>query len=120
MEPSDRALFVAAYGKLVAEVWADAAKEYALETDPRALLRQYGLGVPPAVEIEVVRDGDDAEPDLGVQVDAWEQAPARGRLLLYVPSVDPISDVQLGEHELDSVVAGLDTSCACCCPCCCT
>jgi hypothetical protein len=120
MEPSDRAIFVAAYSKLVAEVWAEPDKERILAENPRSLLHQYGLRVPATVTIEVVRDSGDAEPDLGVQVDAWEHAPQRGRLLLYVPSVDPISDVQLGEHELDSVVAGLDTSCSCCCPCCCT
>jgi len=37
-----------------------------------------------------------------------------------VPSMDPVDDLQLAEHDLDSVVAGLDTGCACCCPCCCT
>src|SRR5512138_1109822 len=46
MSPKDRAVFVAAYSRLVAEVWADPAKERALEQDSRALLASYGLTVP--------------------------------------------------------------------------
>lgn len=120
MQPADRAVFIAAYSKLVAEVWADPDRERRLDEDVRELLAEYGLTVPEGIAIDVVRDGGDAEPDLEVQVRAWEGALARGRFTLYVPSIDPVGDVQLSEYELDSVVAGLDASCACCCPCCCT
>jgi hypothetical protein len=120
MSPKDRAVFVAAYSRLVAEVWADPARERALEQDSRALLASYGLTVPDEVAIDVVRDTGDAEPDLEVQVRQWEQAEETGRLVLIVPAIDPVSAADLVEHELDAVVAGLDSGCACCCPCCCT
>ena len=120
MQPADQAAFIAAYSRLVAEVWADPDRERLLDEDPRALLAHYDLPVSEDIVIEVIRDGDTAEADLNVQVDAWQDAAAAGRFTLYVPAIDPIGEAQLSEYELDSVVAGLDTSCACCCPCCCT
>ena len=120
MQPVDRAMFIAAYTRLVAEVWADPDRESQLGSDPRTLLAEYDLRVGDDVAIDVVRDPGTAEPDLEVQVKAWEDAPSTGRFTLFVPAIDPVGNVQLSEYELDSVVAGLDTSCACCCPCCCT
>jgi hypothetical protein len=120
MNPGARAAFVAAYGRLVTSVWSDPEQELLLERDPRALMAQYGLMLPATVRIEVVRHVQDAEPDLDAQVAAWENAPASGHFALVVPATDADDDVELAEHELDGIVAGLDTSCACCCPCCCT
>src|SRR5882672_10408761 len=100
MQPADRAVFVAAYSRLVAEVWADPEQERLLGADTRALLAQYGLRLPDEVAIEVVRAAQDTEPDLNVQVSAWEQARDEGRFTLFVPSNDPVGDVQLAEYEL--------------------
>jgi hypothetical protein len=120
MIPGERAAFVAAYSKLVAEVWADPAAERALADDPRALLAEYGLTVSESVEIAVVRDVADAQPDLDAQVVAWRDADELGTFTLFVPATDPIGEAELDEDELDRVVGGLDASCACCCPCCST
>jgi len=120
MEPGARAAFVAAYGRLVTSVWSDPAHKLLLEQDPRALMAQHGLVLPDGVTIEVVRDVQDAEPDLDALVAAWASASASGRFTLVVPATDADGDMELDEHELDAIVAGLDTSCACCCPCCCT
>jgi hypothetical protein len=116
----ERAAFVAAYSRLVAEVWADPATERALAEDPRALLAEYGLAVPEHVRIAVVRDDTDAQPDLETQVVAWRDAGQVGTFTLYVPATGPIGEAELEEDELDRVVGGLDASCACCCPCCST
>ncbi|EWM66218.1 MULTISPECIES: hypothetical protein [Micromonospora] len=116
----DRAVFVAAYSRLVADVWADPAKEQALDRDPRGFLAGYGLHLPEEVQVRVVRDVADADPDLEVQVKSWELAESSGAFVLFVPSLLPVAEAELAEDELDSVVAGLDSSCACCCPCCCT
>jgi hypothetical protein len=120
MDPGARAAFVAAYGRLVTNVWSDPEQELLLEHDPRALMAQHGLALQDAVRIEVVRDVHDAEPDLDAQVAAWESAPESGQFVLVVPSVDVDDEIELAEHELDGIVAGMDTSCACCCPCCCS
>jgi hypothetical protein len=117
---SERAAFVAAYSRLVAEVWADAAAERALAENPRALLAEYGLAVPEPVRVDVVRDATDAQPDLDTQVAAWQDAARLGTFTLYVPATGPIGEAELAEDELDRVVGGLDASCACCCPCCST
>ncbi|MFI9638568.1 hypothetical protein ACIG87_00665 [Micromonospora sp. NPDC051925] len=120
MTPVDRAVFVAAYSRLVADVWADPVRERALDRDPRALLAEYGLGLPEDVRVRVVRDVAEAAPDLEVQVSSWQQAATTGTFVLFVPALLPVAETELAEDELDSVVAGLDSSCACCCPCCCT
>ena len=49
-----------------------------------------------------------------------ESAVDNGSFPLVVPSLDVADDIELSEHELDSVIAGLNMSWACCCPCCCT
>jgi hypothetical protein len=116
---SDRALFIAAYSRLVAEVWAEPEREASLMADPRALLSEYGLVLPDGVRVEVVRESGHA-PDIQAQVQAWQDAPHTGVLALFVPPLDAIDEAPLDEDELDNVVAGLDTTCACCCPCCCT
>ncbi|MEU7617940.1 hypothetical protein AB0M91_17255 [Micromonospora rifamycinica] len=120
MTPVDRAVFVAAYSRLVADVWADPERERVLESDPRTLLAEYGLGLPDEVLVRVVRDVADTDPDLEVQVSSWQQAADTGTFVLFVPALLPVAEAELAEDELDSVVAGLDSSCACCCPCCCT
>lgn len=120
MDPKERAIFIAAYSRLVAEVWSDPAKERMLAESPRELLALYGLAVPDEVDIQVVREVENVEPALDVQVQMWGRAVETGQLVLVVPSIDLASDEELAEHELDNVVAGLDSSCACCCPCCCT
>ncbi|GAA0587163.1 hypothetical protein GCM10010172_85330 [Paractinoplanes ferrugineus] len=120
MTNGERAAFVAAYSRVVAEVWADAAAERALAENPRALLAEYGLTVPEQVRIAVVRDATDVQPDLDTQVAAWADADRLGVFTLYVPATGPIGEAELEEDELDRVVGGLDASCACCCPCCST
>jgi len=120
MQPGARAAFVAAYGRLVTAVWSEPEAELLLEQDPRALLAQHGLVLPEAVRIDVVRDVADAEPDLDAQVAAWENAIETGQFMLVVPAIDVDDEIELSEHELDGIVAGMDTSCACCCPCCCS
>jgi hypothetical protein len=120
MAPGDRAVFIAAYSKLVAEVWSDPTAEAALLSDPRALLSEHGLDLPASVEVVVVRDVADAEPNLDAQVKAWLDAPELGTFTLFVPALDPVDEAELNENELDRIVGGLDTTCACCCPCCST
>ncbi|MFF0153776.1 hypothetical protein [Micromonospora sp. NPDC005203] len=120
MTPVDRAVFVAAYSRLVADVWADPVKEQALDRDPRGFLAGYGLQLSEEVQVRVVRDVADADPDLEVQIESWQLAGTTGVFVLFVPSLLPVAQAELAEDELDSVVAGLDPSCACCCPCCCT
>lgn len=120
MNAADRGMFVAAYSRLVAEVWSDPAKERQLQEDPRSLVAECGLEVPPHVRVVVTRDVTDAEPDLDEQVRRWQSAAQTGVLELVVPALDLDGEVDLSEDELDNVVAGLDSSCACCCPCCCT
>jgi hypothetical protein len=120
MTPANRGSFVAAYSKLITEVWADPAKERLLEENPRDLLAGYGLTVPDGVHVTVVRDVGDADPDLDEQVRLWESGVQSGEVVLVVPRLDLLSEQELAEDELDAVVAGLDSSCACCCPCCCT
>ena len=120
MNPGARAAFVASYGRLVTRVWSDPDQELLLAQDPRALMAQCGLVLPEAVAIEVVRNAPSAESNLDELVAGWENAPTSGRFALVVPATDVDDDGELDEHELDAVVAGLGTSCACCCPCCCT
>ncbi|MDI6105351.1 hypothetical protein QLQ12_42900 [Actinoplanes sp. NEAU-A12] len=120
MDPTERALFITAYGRLVADVWSDPDQERLLADDPHRLLAEHDLGVPPEVPVVVVRDAQGADPDIGVQVQAWLDAGAGRTFVLYVPALDPVSEQELSEHELDSVVAGIDPAGACCCPCCCT
>lgn len=120
MQPGERAAFVAAYGRLVTSVWSDPDQELLLEQHPRTLMAGHGLVLPDTVHIDVVRDVQDVEPDLDALVAAWEGAPDTGRFSLIVPAVDTDDEIELAEHELDAVVAGLNTGCACCCPCCCT
>ncbi|MET0426110.1 MAG: hypothetical protein ABW046_19735 [Actinoplanes sp.] len=120
MIPGERAAFVAAYSRLVAEVWADPAAERVLAENPGALLAEHGLTVPDGVRIVVVRDVANAQPDLDAQVTAWRDAAESGTFTLFVPGTEPIAEAELDEDELDRVVGGLDASCACCCPCCST
>jgi hypothetical protein len=120
MHPADRAVFVAAYSRLVVEVWSDPDRERRLVEQPRALLGEYGLELPEHVSITVHRERGNAEPDLDAQVSEWSTAIERGELALYVPVLEVDGELEIDEHELDSVVAGLDASSACCCPCCCT
>lgn len=120
MDPGSRAAFVAAYGRLVADVWSDPDRELELVQDPRGLMARYGLAIPESVRIDVIRDVGDADPDLDSLVMSWESAASAGHFPLVVPVIEEEDDLELAEHELDNVVAGLNTSCACCCPCCCT
>jgi hypothetical protein len=120
MEPGARAAFVAAYGRLVTDVWSDPEQELLLERDPHALLAQFGLNLPQDVQVDVVRDVGGAEPDLDTQVTAWENAVEAGQFMLVVPGIHADDEIELAEHELEGIVAGMDTSCACCCPCCCS
>ena len=120
MNPADRALFIAAYGRLVVEVWSDPAREALLDTDPARLLAEYGIAVPDGIAVTVRRDAGDAEPDLEAQVEAWQQAPVLGELVLFVPALEAEGEFEIDEHELENVVAGLEPGTACCCPCCCT
>lgn len=115
-----RARFVAAYSRLVADVWSDPASEELLEQDAAALVSSYDIVLPEGCLVEVVRDSGEAYPDLEQQIRAWEDSFRSGRLILYLPALDPITELELTEYELDDVVAGLSTTCACCCPCCCT
>jgi hypothetical protein len=120
MKPGARAAFIASYGRLVTRVWSDPDLDVVLEQDPRALMAQYGLVLPEAVTIEVVRHAPSAESNLDELVAAWEDAPSSGRFALVVPATDVDADGELDELELDTIVAGLGTSCAFACPCCCT
>ncbi len=120
MTPRDRAVFVAAYTNLVADVWSNPVSERQLTDDPAALLARHGMPVPAGTRVAVVREVGDAEPDLNVQVDYWQRSLTSGELTLVVPTLAPLPDAELDDSELDSVVGGIDTSCACCCPCCCS
>ena len=106
------------YGRLVTAVWSDPDAELLLEQDPRTLLAQYGMVLPEAVSIEVIRNTSDAEYTLDNIVAGWENAEDTGRFALVVPATDIDDDGELAEHELDTIVAGLGPS-ACCSPCCC-
>ena len=119
MPPSDRAIFVSCYSKVVADVWSDPAAERRLSVDPRGLLRAHGLTVPDQVTITIVRHASD-DPDLESQVRAWEKMTDTGSLSLVIPSLEPLGTQELAEDELDIVVGGLAASCSCCCPCCCS
>jgi hypothetical protein len=119
MTPRDRAVFVAAYTNLVVDVWSNPLSERQLTEDPQALLARHGVPVPEGTRVVAVRDVGDAEPDLDIQVRYWQESLTTGELRLVVPAMAPLKEAELDEAELDSVVAGLDTSCACCCPCCC-
>ena len=119
MQPSGRAIFVAAYSHLVADVWSDPVAERRLASGPRALLLDHGLVVPDEVTVTILRHASE-EPDLDAQVRAWESMTETGALVLVVPSTEPISTADLDEDELDLVVGGLSASCSCCCPCCCS
>ncbi|MEV4708489.1 hypothetical protein [Actinoplanes sp. NPDC049316] len=120
MNPGDRAVFIAAYGRLVVEVWSDPAREALLERDPRRLLAEYGITVPEGVPVRVRRDAGAAEPDLETQVEAWRHASDLGELVLFVPNLEAEGEAEIDERELENVVAGLEPGTACCCPCCCT
>jgi hypothetical protein len=119
MNSAERAVLIAAYSRLVADIWVDPAVESRLNSGPRGLLGDYGLVVPDGVDVVVVRDGL-ASPDLEIQVAAWRDCTETGTFTLFVPPIGEVGETSLDEDELDSVVAGLDTTCACCCPCCCT
>ena len=120
MDSADRGMFVAAYSRLIAEAWADPARERELLENPRAIAAECGLVVPEHVRISVVRPEPDATQDLDEQVRRWTAAEETGELVLVVPELDLSGQTDLSEDELDSVVGGLDSSCACCCPCCCS
>ncbi|GAA1762891.1 hypothetical protein [Luedemannella helvata] len=120
MSPGDRAVFIAAYGRLVVEVWSDPSREALLDSDPRQLLTEYGIDVPDGVAVTVRRDAGGVEPDLEAQVAAWRDAPILGELVLFVPALEVEGEVEIDEYELENVVAGLEPGTACCCPCCCT
>ena len=97
------------YSRLVADVWADPVKEQALDRDPRGFLAGYGLHLSEDVQVRVVRDVADTDPDLEVQVESWQQAGTTGTFVLFVPSLLPVAQAELAEDELDSVVAGLES-----------
>ncbi|WP_433794312.1 hypothetical protein [Actinoplanes sp. CA-252034] len=107
MDPSERALFIAAYGRLVADVWSEPDQELLLDADPHRLLAEHDLLLPPEIPVVVVRDAQHVDPDIDVQVRAWADAvTGGGPFLLYVPALDELDEQELSEHELDSVVAG--------------
>jgi natural product precursor len=120
MSSGARARFVAAYSKLIADVWSDPACEAQLVAAPAAFLKAYDIVGPENCSVEVVRNPHDSAPDLNIQIRAWEASFETGTLILYVPELDPFTEVELSEHELDDLVGGLSSTCACCCPCCCT
>lgn len=120
MDQAARATFIAAFSRLVADVWSEPSVELRLEREPRALVAEYGIDVPENVAVQVVRDTEGAEPDLEVQIRAWLDSARTGVFQLYVPSMTELDDAPLTEDELDGVVAGIDATCACCCPCCCS
>ncbi|SDZ01390.1 hypothetical protein SAMN05421504_108256 [Amycolatopsis xylanica] len=118
MDPAQRAAFVANYSTLVAAVWSDPNKEEALVQNPEKLVAEFGIEVPEGVMLSIERDGSDVGGGLQTQVDAWQNAAELGVLTLYIPTADFAGTRELAEEELDSLVAGLDSSCACCSPCC--
>ena len=120
MTSGSHARFIAAYSKLIADVWSDPVLEARLMAGPTAFLRSYDIVVPDGCAVQIVRNASDCEPDLSAQIGAWEQSSDTNTLVLYVPEFDPLTEVDLAEHELDDVVAGISSTCACCCPCCCT
>ncbi|WP_018637148.1 hypothetical protein [Parafrankia elaeagni] len=120
MTPRERAVFIAAYTNLVVDVWSNPHSERQLADDPRALLARHGVPVPDGTRVVAVRDVVGSEPDLDVQVRYWQEAPATGEMRLVVPTLTELATAELDEAELDGVVAGVQSTCACCCPCCCS
>jgi hypothetical protein len=120
MSSGARARFVAAYSKLIADVWSDPASEAQLLAAPAAFLKAYDIVGADNCAIKVVRNPHGSAPDLNIQIEAWEASFETGTLVLYVPELDPLDDVELEENELDDLVGGISSTCACCCPCCCT
>ena len=76
----------AAFAKVVARAWSDDAFKAKLLSDPRAVLAEYGVEVPPGVTVEVVENTGE-------------------RLHLVLP-VAP--EGELSEQELERVAGGLN------------
>jgi hypothetical protein len=54
----DRQAFQAAWGKLMARAWGDAAFKERLLTTPEAVFQEYGFAVPANISIKVVSNDD--------------------------------------------------------------
>lgn len=120
MDPTQRALFVAGYARLVTEVWSDPEADRLLAENPRDLLARHGLELPAGAGLDVRRDTNGAAPDLEAQVSMWEKGATTGVAVLVVPDAPELTTGELSDAELAGVVGGLDVMCSCCCPCCCS
>jgi len=54
----DREKFQKAYGKVVAKAWADPDFKAKLLSDPKTVLKEYGVEFPQDVELRVVENTD--------------------------------------------------------------
>ena len=117
MNPRERAAFVAAYTMVLTRAWSDDDYVARLERDPGGALTEQGLTPPDGVNVLICRDTE-ADPNLDAQIDLWENGPASGSCVLYVPHVPKVSSAELTEADLELVAGGDVNACTCCSPCC--
>lgn len=117
MEQQEKREFVSAYTKLLTTAWSDEDFAQLLERDPKQASRDCGLEVPDDADMIVVRESQESEPNLDVQIEAWEKGRELGLYELHVPTAPQLDEQELSEGDLMAVSGG-DVYC-CCCPCCC-
>lgn len=119
MRPRERAAFVDAYSRILTRAWSDETFAARLEGDPREVLAEYGLHVPPDAELTVTREAY-GEPDLEMLLTRWSAGQQTGRFELCVPVTPQLKTKELTEADLAVVSAGTAGACCSCCPCCCS
>lgn len=117
MDAQERSEFVNAYTKVLTAAWSDEAFAARLEQDPKAGIKEFGLEVPSAAEVHLVREipVGHGEPDMDQQVQWWEDGRASGRYELHIPQAPELDMSELAENDLEAVSAGYCCTCPCCC-----
>ncbi len=89
------------WSQIVALAWRDDAFKRRLLSDPAAVLKEYGLVVPPYVEVKVLEDTSlvyhltlPCKPDAQSDISEEDLASIAGGLFINRPSPDPCDGCQ--------------------------
>ena len=96
----DRSTFVKSYTKILTNAWSDDTFKQRLQSDPKSVLGEYGLDIPPSATVDIVTSTQ-GEGSLDDQVSIWEQGENTGNYTLYVPDVPQVEEGELGGTQLE-------------------